>query len=112
MGSDDFAWVVMAIRIQREVGGNLAELLLTVAKTLREREYLRRQVSTLSAEGRLSAWILGGLPPGFFVYLMLVRPEYLEPMLGTTLGWMMLGAATVMMGLGTVVLRKVVKVEV
>ncbi len=112
MGSDDFAWVVMAIRIQREVGGNLAELLLTVAKTLREREYLRRQVNTLSAEGRLSAWILGGLPPGFFVYLMLVRPEYLEPMLATTLGWMMLGAATVMMALGTVVLRKVVKVEV
>ena len=49
----------MAIRIQREVGGNLAELLTTVAATLRERERLRRQVKVLSAEGRLSAWILG-----------------------------------------------------
>ena len=51
---DDFGWIVMAIRIQREVGGNLAEILHTVADTLREREYLRRQVKALSAEGRLS----------------------------------------------------------
>ena len=54
----------MAIRIQREVGGNLSELLNKVAETIREREYLERQVKTLSAEGRLSVWILGGLPPG------------------------------------------------
>ena len=63
MQSVDFAWVVMAIRIQREVGGNLAEVLTTVAATLRERERLRRQVQVLSAEGRLSAWILGLLAP-------------------------------------------------
>ncbi|MDP9443233.1 MAG: type II secretion system F family protein, partial [Actinomycetota bacterium] len=81
MESRDFRWIVMAIRIQREVGGNLAELLLTVAATLREREYLRRQVLTLSAEGRLSAWILGGLPPAFVAYLALARPDYLRPML-------------------------------
>ena len=71
MQSRDFEWVVMAIRIQREVGGNLAELLLTVAATLREREYLRRHVHALSAEGRLSCYVLGGLPPGF---LALPRP--------------------------------------
>ena len=70
MKSKDFAWVVMAIRIQREVGGNLAELLTTVAATLRERERLRRQVSVLSAEGRLSAWILGLLPIVFALYLV------------------------------------------
>ena len=64
MESRTSSWVVMAIRIQREVGGNLAELLLTVAATLREREYLRRHVRALSAEGRLSCYILGGLPPG------------------------------------------------
>ena len=63
MGSVDFEWVVMAIRIQREVGGNLSELLNKVAATIREREYLERQVKALSAEGRLSVWILGGLPP-------------------------------------------------
>ena len=73
MDSIDFKWVVMAIRIQREVGGNLAELLLNVAATLREREYLRRQVAVLSAEGRLSAYILGGLPP-FFVAVPVADP--------------------------------------
>ncbi len=70
-GSRDFAWVVMAIRIQRQVGGNLAELLDTVAATMREREYMRRQVAALAAEGKLSAWVLGGLPPAFMVYLLL-----------------------------------------
>lgn len=112
MRSDDFAWVVMAIRVQRDVGGNLAELLLTVANTLREREYLRRQVATLSAEGKLSAWILGGLPPAFFVYLLVLRPEYLQPMFDNTIGWVMLGGACVMMALGVVSLKKMVKVEV
>ena len=85
MGSEDFAWVVMAVRIQREVGGNLAEILHTVADTLREREYLRRQVRTLSAEGRLSAWILGGLPVVMFGYMCsptvtYVRLLYTEPL--------------------------------
>ena len=112
MGSVDFKWVVMAIRIQREVGGNLAELLLNVAATLREREYLRRQVAVLSAEGRLSAFILGGLPIFFFGYLSLIRPTYLHPMLVSPIGWGMLGAACVMMLVGFVWLKKVVKVEV
>ena len=71
--SKDFAWVVMAINIQRRVGGNLAELLETVAATMREREYMRRQVAALAAEGKLSAFVLGGLPPLFLIYLMLTK---------------------------------------
>ncbi len=78
MDSEDFGWIVMAIRIQREVGGNLAEILHTVADTLREREYLRRQVRALSAEGRLSGYILAGLPPLIFVYMMFANREYVE----------------------------------
>ncbi len=112
MGSIDFKWVVMAVRIQREVGGNLAELLLNVAATIREREYLRRQVSVLSAEGRLSAFILGGLPPFFVAYLALARPTYLYPMTHTTLGWEMIGAACVSMTVGVFWLKKAIKVEV
>ena len=65
--SKDFGWVVMAIRIQRQVGGNLAELLDTVGATMREREYLRRQVSALADEGKLSAIVIGLLPPVFLV---------------------------------------------
>ncbi len=63
-GSADFAWAVMAIRIQREVGGNLAELLITVAETMVQRERLRREVKALTAEGRISAIVLAILPPG------------------------------------------------
>jgi tight adherence protein B len=112
MGSLDFKWVVMAIRIQREVGGNLAELLLTVAATLREREYLRRQVAVLSAEGRLSAFILGGLPPFFVIYLAFTRPTYLAPMTHTTIGWGMIVTGVGLMTLGVFWLKKAVKVVV
>ena len=86
MVSKDFEWVVMAIRIQREVGGNLAELLNTVAATLRERDYLRRQVQTLSAEGKLSAYILGGLPPAMVIYMLMVRRDYVMPLFTDPMG--------------------------
>ena len=76
--SKDFAWVVMAINIQRRVGGNLAELLNTVASTIREREYMRRQVAALAAEGKLSAFVLGGLPPLFFIYLYITKYDYVS----------------------------------
>jgi tight adherence protein B len=112
MKSKDFAWVVMAIRIQREVGGNLAEVLTTVAGTLRERERLRRQVKVLSAEGRLSAWILGLLPPVFSLYLLLVRPEYLHPLVAEPLGWLLLGVGAVLLTVGAAWMAKAVKVEV
>ncbi len=112
LSSRDFSWVVMAVRIQREVGGNLAELLNTVAETLRERERLRRQVKALSAEGRLSGWILGALPVVFAVYLALARPEYLGPMFRTPFGWVMLTVAVILLGVGAVWMSRVVRVEV
>ncbi|MGA9747654.1 MAG: type II secretion system F family protein, partial [Nocardioides sp.] len=112
MESVDFKWVVMAIRIQREVGGNLSELLNTVAETIREREYLERQVLALSAEGRLSVWILGGLPPGFMLYLLLANPTYLEPLYTTVLGYLALGTMAVLLTVGIFWMKKLVKVEV
>ncbi|MFL6109339.1 MAG: type II secretion system F family protein [Marmoricola sp.] len=112
MQSKDFRWVVMAIRIQREVGGNLAELLNTVAATLREREYLRRHVQALSAEGRLSCWILGGLPPAFLGYLVLAKPAYVHPMFSTGLGWLMLVVMAVLLTVGIFWMSKVAKVEI
>jgi tight adherence protein B len=112
MQSKDFAWVVMAIRIQREVGGNLAELLTTVSGTLRDRERLRRQVKVLSAEGRLSAWILGLLPLVFTIYLLLVRPQYLRPLVTDPLGWLLIIVGVFLLVVGTVWMTKAVKVEV
>ena len=112
MQSRDFGWVVMAIRIQREVGGNLAELLLTVAATLREREYLRRHVHALSAEGRLSCYVLGGLPPGFLAYLALSKPDYVKPMFNTPIGWLMVAGMGVLLAVGIFWMSKVSKVDV
>ena len=112
MLSEDFKWVVMAIRIQREVGGNLAELLTNVANTLREREYIRRHVRALSAEGRLSCWILGGLPPAFLAYLSLSKPTYVKPMFTTPIGFVLCGLMAVLLSVGIFWMSKVAKVEV
>ncbi len=112
MASQDFSWVVMAIRIQRDVGGNLAELLGMVSDTLRERERLRRQVRVLSAEGRLSGWILGALPFLFFAYLAVANPTYLGPMWSTHLGIAMMVLALLLLSAGAFWLVRVVKVEV
>jgi tight adherence protein B len=112
MKSEDFSWVVMAIRIQREVGGNLSELLNTVADTLRERDYVRRQVKVLSAEGRISAWVLSVLPFLIFFYLLLVRPDFVRPLYTTLPGFLMLGAAAGLLGMGIFVLSRLVKIEV
>lgn len=112
MDSEDFGWIVMAIRIQREVGGNLAEILHTVSDTLREREYLRRQVKALSAEGRLSGYILTGLPPLIGIYMMFVNPEYIALLYTTLPGFVLLGAAVLLLGVGSFAMSKLAKVEV
>jgi tight adherence protein B len=110
--SKDFSWVVMAIRIQRQVGGNLAELLDTVAGTMRERAYLRRQVAALAAEGKLSAYVLGGLPPLFLIYLVLTNWTYVHPLFDDPRGWVMLGGGTLWLGVGVFWMSRLVKVEV
>ena len=112
MDSDNMRWTAMAIRIQREVGGNLAETLKTTAKTLREREELRRHVKALSAEGKLSAYILIALPIGIFLYTMKTNREYVELLWTRGLGLMMLAAGLVFMGIGIFWMRKTVDVEV
>jgi tight adherence protein B len=110
--SEDFDWVVMAINIQRQVGGNLAELLNTVAGTMREREYIRRQVAALAAEGKLSAYVLGGLPPGFMMYLLLANRPYVMVLFTRPLGWLMLIGGAVILSVGIFWMSRLVKVEV
>ena len=112
MDSDNMRWTSMAIRIQREVGGNLAETLKTTAGTLREREALRRHVRALSAEGRLSAYILIGLPIGIFFYTMQTNREYIELLWTRPLGLAMMGMGIISLGIGVFWMRKVVDVQV
>ncbi|CAN5615421.1 hypothetical protein BH11ACT8_BH11ACT8_06590 [soil metagenome] len=110
--SRDFRWVVMAIRIQRQVGGNLAELLNTVGETMREREYIRRQVGALAAEGKISAVVLGGLPPVFLLYLILAQRSYVEPLFTDVRGIIMLVGGALWLGVGVFWMSRLVKVEV
>jgi tight adherence protein B len=102
----------MAIRIQREVGGNLAETLRTTAATLREREMLKRQVKTLSAEGRLSAYILIALPIGVLLFSMTTNYGYVSLLWTRTIGIFMSIAGLIAMGIGVFWMSKVVKIEV
>jgi tight adherence protein B len=110
--SKDFDWVVMAINIQRQVGGNLSELLNTVAATMREREYIRRQVAALAAEGKLSAMVLGGLPPAFLLYLMFANHDYVIVLFTTPIGIAMLVGAAMILSVGIFWMSRIVKVEV
>jgi Flp pilus assembly protein TadB len=112
MKSTDLAWAVVAVRVQREVGGNLAEVLETTMDTMRERDALRRHVRALSAEGRLSAWVLIALPIGVGAFMFLFRAEYLRPLYTEPLGILMLSGAVILVAVGAFWLSRVVKVEV
>jgi tight adherence protein B len=112
VGSQDLEWAVTAIKIQRQIGGNLAEVLETVAKTIRERETLRRQVKVLSAEGRISIVVLTVLPILLAGYIMLVNPEYLETLTGTTAGIAISIMGGLMMVVGYIWMRKIVRLDV
>jgi tight adherence protein B len=112
MGSVDLMWAVMAIRIQREVGGNLAELLDTVADTMTQRERIRGEIKALTAEGRFSGWILGIFPIAFAGVLYLVQPNYISVLFEDTDGLMAVAASLVMTGIGFVWLRKILAIEV
>lgn len=112
MRSADLAWVVMAVRIQRQVGGNLAEVLMTTVVTMRDRATTHRHVRALSAEGRLSAYVLIGLPIGLAAFLFWLRPEYMRPLYTSLLGIVMLSFAVVLLVLGSLWMRKLVRVEV
>jgi Flp pilus assembly protein TadB len=111
MDSDDLRWTIMAIRIQRGIGGNLAEVLTTIVSTIRERGYLRRQVHALTAEGRMSAYVLIALPVLIGGFLFIARPTYMRPLYTTHVGEIMLAGAVVLLVLGTVLMRQMIKVE-
>lgn len=112
MHSVDLLWAVMAIRIQREVGGNLAELLDTVAETMTQRERLRHEVLALTAEGRMSAWVLGIFPPAFAVVLYMIQPDYMKTLFESPAGIVAVVVSAIMAGLGFVWLRKIMAIEV
>ncbi len=111
MKSDDFEWVSEAVAINAETGGNLADVLDQVGRTIRERNQIRRQVRTLSAEGRLSGIILIALPFFVFFALMFLQPGYVSVFFTSILGLIALVVAAVLLIIGMVWIAAVVKVR-
>lgn len=112
MCSYDLELIVMAIRTAREIGGNMAEVLQTAVATMRERMQLGRQVRVLTAEGRLSAKLLTGLPVLMAGYLLVFKKGYLQPLYTTPVGVIMLVLGVVLLVVGSLWLRKLTKIEV
>lgn len=111
MGSVDFRWATQAIAINREVGGSLSDVLDGVAGTIRERDQIRRQVSALSAEGRLSAVILMLLPVLVAAFLVFTNASYLAPFVEHPFGPVLIGVCVLLMIVGGIWLRKTVEIS-
>ena len=109
--NEDFEWVVDAMRIHRQVGGDLAQILDQVSETIRARNRLRRQISALTAEGRLSGIVLACLPIGMGLILWTTNPDYLRPMFHRTAGLLMLAGGVALLVAGAAWLKKLVDVE-
>ena len=109
VGNEDFEWVVQAVEIQREVGGDLAEILDAVNGTIRDRTRVRRQVSALSAEGRLSAWVLMVLPFALVAIMAVTNRGYMSPLFTTGTGYGLLAAGGALLAVGGLWLRRIVK---
>jgi tight adherence protein B len=109
---EDVRYFVIAVMIQRESGGNLAELIDNIASLVRARLKLLGHVRTLSAEGRMSAWVLGLLPFALALVINLVNPGFLQILWTDPLGLKLVGAALVMMVLGTWCMRKIIRIRI
>jgi tight adherence protein B len=112
LGSTDVDWTVRAITVQQRTGGKLAEILRIVARTMRERAEIQREVRTLTVEGRWSAYILGSLPFAVAAVLLTINPHYMSPLFHDPIGVAMIAGAGLLMLCGLVWMRFIVRVEV
>lgn len=111
VGSIDLTWTVRAMALNRELGGNLAEILDNVSDTIRERNRIADQVRALSAEGKFSAYVLFGLPFGVVFAVRILNAEYIEPLFNTSAGHKIIGVALGLMTVGAIWIKKMIKIE-
>ncbi|MGH2842477.1 MAG: type II secretion system F family protein [Solirubrobacteraceae bacterium] len=112
MHSEDFQHVAIVAALQRETGGNTADVIDLVAETVRERIEIRRMVRGLTAQGRLSGGVLAMLPVGLLVFISILNPSYVHPMFHTTTGLIALGVGAVLVVSGALVIRKIIQIEI
>jgi len=112
MPSPDLDLMVTAMSVQREVGGNLAEVLDAISFTIRERVRIKGEIKALTAQGRVSGYIVTFLPFGITGFLYMYNPDFIGPMFEEACGWIMIGTSLVLIVLGYVVINKIVDIEV
>ena len=110
--SDDLDLMVTAIGIQQQVGGNLAEILDTIAFTIRERVRIKGEINTLTAQGRISGYLVAFLPIGLGAALNAINPAFMAPLFTETIGRILIGVGAVMMTIGFLVIRKITDIKV
>jgi tight adherence protein B len=110
--SEDMDLVVTAMSVQREVGGNLAEVLDAITFTIRERIRIKGEIKVLTAQGKYSGYIITALPFALGGFIYFSNPDFIAPLFNDPCGWMMLGVAAVMIMLGYFVINKIVSIEV
>ena len=107
----DLRLFVTAILLQRETGGNLTEILEKISYTIRERFKLIGQIKTYTAQGRLSAWIVGTLPIGFVLLISILNPNYLRPLYEDKMGHVFIAVSAALQVLGFLIIRKIVRIK-
>ena len=112
MKNRDLDQVAVVALIQRDAGGNAAEVIDQVAYNVRVRQELRRLARTMTAQGRMARWILTALPIGLFIMLLLINKEYLEPLWETTYGIMALVVSAIMVTIGSQIIKRIVDIKV
>jgi tight adherence protein B len=112
MASREVEQLALVAELQREAGGNAAEVIDQVAETVRERFDLKRLIKTLTTQGRMSRWIISALPVFIFVVIRLENPSYFQPLTSTVGGKIVFGVAAVWAVLGSLVIKRIVEIEV
>ena len=112
VGSSDFSLVVTAVLIQQQVGGDLAQILDTISETIQDRIRMRREVKTLTTQGRMSGWILILTPIGLALFMTSSNPNYLDPLFKHPIGQIILAATVIMEIIGAIVINRIVDIEI
>ncbi|TGE32434.1 type II secretion system F family protein [Desulfosporosinus sp. Sb-LF] len=112
VGSDVLDLLVTAMLIQRQAGGNLAEVLLNIHATIQDRLRIQQEIKTLTAQGRMSGYIIAALPFGIAAVLSVINPSYLSILFSHPIGWAMIAAGLISQFIGFIIIRKIITIEV
>lgn len=109
--SEDVDLMITAVLIQRQIGGNLAEILDNISHTIRERIRIKGEIKTLTAQGRVSGWIIGLMPPAVFAILLVINPEYIRVLFASKTGFFITLGGVVSELFGVLVIKRIVNIE-